>query len=74
MPRTVTRLVTPLARSEVAMADAAQKGLGRRHGAGSEAQMGTTISRGEGAVHRADFNVGSVGTRRGRRGHRGMGQ
>lgn len=64
----------PLAKAEKSMAAWAQKGLGSRAEAGSERKIRSAQLRGQGAEHRADLNVGSVGTRRGRRGHRGMGQ
>ncbi len=66
--------LTPLARGEQMMADAAQKGLGARNEAGYEVKIESQAHRARGAEHRADLNVGSMGTRRGRRGHRGMGQ
>jgi hypothetical protein len=65
--------LTPLAEAEVSMAAAARKGRGQRVEAGGEVMAGTQRERAH-AEHRADLNVGSVGTRRGRRGHRGIGQ
>jgi hypothetical protein len=63
-----------MAQAEVSMAHAAQKGRGQRAEAGSEIKVGTSAERAKGAEHRADLNLGSMGTRRGRRGHRGIGQ
>lgn len=62
-----------MAQAEVSMAQAAQKGRGQRLESGSEIKTDTQRERAH-AEHRADLNVGSLGTRRGRRGHRGMGQ
>jgi len=65
--------LTPVGQAEVSMAAAAHKGRGQRAEAGSEIKTGTQRERVH-AEHRADLNVGSMGTRRGRRGHRGVGQ
>ena len=65
---------TPMAKAQQALAAAAQRGRGDRVEAGGETLIDAAKSRAQGAEHRADFNVGSVGTRRGRRGHRGIGQ
>jgi len=64
---------TPMAMAEESMGVAAQKGRTRRVEAGSEVMTGGQRDRAH-AEHRADLNVGSMGTRRGRKGHRGMGQ
>ncbi len=65
--------LTPLASGEVEMGKAAQKGRVQRVEAGHEMMSETQRGRAQGAEHRADLNVGSMGTRRGRKGHKGMG-
>lgn len=66
--------LTPLAEAEVGLARAAQKGRSQRIENGQEMAIETSRHRANGAEHRADLNVGSMGSRRGRRGHRGIGQ